>query len=64
MLVHDYRGLALPGDELTFIDVQNQQDVLTFNAGLLNGFSTVINNIDFVRKNIRPLQERGWQQRR
>ncbi|MGW7196161.1 PASTA domain-containing protein [Streptomyces chryseus] len=52
MLVHDYRGLALPGDELTFIDVQNQQDVLTFNASLLNGFSTVINNIDFVRKNI------------
>ncbi|MFI1035961.1 hypothetical protein [Streptomyces sp. NPDC020951] len=52
MLVHDYRALALPGDELTFINVQNQQDVLTFNASLLNGFSTVINNIDFVRKNI------------
>jgi hypothetical protein len=52
MLVHDYTELALPGDGLTFVDVQNQQDVLTFNAGLLDGFGAVINDIDFIRKNI------------
>ncbi len=52
MLVHDYSELALPTDGLTFVDVQNQQDVLKFNAGLLDGFNTVVNDIDFVRKNI------------
>jgi hypothetical protein len=52
MLLHDYTELALPTDGLTFIDVQNQQDVLKFNSGLLDRFSTVVNDIDFVRKNI------------
>jgi hypothetical protein len=52
MLLHDYTELALPADGLTFVDVQNQQDVLTFNASLLDGFNTVVNDIDFIRKNI------------
>jgi hypothetical protein len=52
MLVHDYTELALPGDGLTFVDVQNQQDVLTFNAGLLEGFNAVINDIDFIRQHL------------
>lgn len=52
MLVHDYSELRLPRDGLLFMDVQNQHDVLTFNAGLLRGFDTVLNDIDFVRKNI------------
>ena len=52
MLLHDYTELLLPGDGLSFVDVQNQQDVLAFNAGLLDGFSTVVNDIDFIRKNI------------
>ena len=52
MLVHDYTELALPRDGLTFVDVQNQQQVLTFSARLLDGFTTVFNDIDFIRKNI------------
>ena len=52
MLVHDYSELRLPNDGLSFVDIQNQQDVMNFNAGLLNGFSTVVNDIDFIRKNI------------
>ena len=52
MLVHDYRELKLPGDGLTFADIQNQRDVLTFNAGLLAGFDAVVNDIDFIRKNL------------
>lgn len=52
MLVHDYTELKLPNDGLSFIDIQNQQDVMNFNATLLNGFSTVVNDTDFIRKNI------------
>lgn len=52
VLIHDYTELKLPGDGLSFVDIQNQQDVLNFNANLLDGFNTVVNDIDFVRKNI------------
>ena len=33
MLVHDYSELRLPNDGLSFVDIQNQQDVMNFNAG-------------------------------
>ena len=52
VLIHDYTELKLPGDGVSFMDIRNQQDVLNFNANLLDGFKTVVNDIDFVRKNI------------
>ena len=33
---------------------------MNFNAGLLNGFSTVVNDIDFVRKNIDQFKNPRW----
>jgi hypothetical protein len=52
MLLHDYSELRLPDDSLSFVDIQNQQDTLKFNARLLNGFDAIVNDIDFIRQNI------------
>jgi hypothetical protein len=52
MLLHDYSELRLPDDSLSFVDIQNQQDTLKFNARLLSGFDAVVNDIDFIRQNI------------
>ena len=52
MLLHDFSELRLPDDSLSFVDVQNQQDALRFNARLLSGFEAIVNDIDFIRQNI------------
>lgn len=52
VLINDYRELRLPQDGLNFMDTRNQQETLAFNAELLGGFETVVNDIDFIRKNI------------
>ena len=43
-------GLDLPSDDLNFNDVQHQTETLIFNSRLLNDFTTLINDIDFIRQ--------------
>jgi hypothetical protein len=50
VLLDEYAGLDLPGDNLNFVDVEHQTECLLFNSRLQNDFKTLINDIDFIRQ--------------
>ena len=50
VLLDEYEGLELPGDNLNFVDVEQQTECLLFNSRLQNEFKTLINDIDFIRQ--------------
>jgi hypothetical protein len=50
VILDEYTGLDLPGDDLNFFDVEHQTETLLFNSRLLNGFETLVNDIDFIRQ--------------
>ena len=50
VLLDEYAGLELPGDNLNFVDVEQQTECLLFNSRLQNEFKTLINDIDFIRQ--------------
>jgi len=50
VILDEYSGLDLPGDQLNFFDVEHQTETLLFNSRLLNGFETLVNDIDFIRR--------------
>lgn len=52
VLLDEYAGLELPGDNLNFIDHEHQTECLLFNSRLLADFNTLINDIDFIRKHM------------
>jgi hypothetical protein len=44
--------LKLPGDNLNFFDQEQQTECLLFNSRLLNDFTTLVNDIGFIRKHL------------
>ena len=50
VILDEYSGLDLPGDDLNFFDVEHQTETLLFNSRLLNGFETLVNDVDFIRQ--------------
>jgi hypothetical protein len=52
VLLDEYGGLELPGDNLNFFDHEQQTECLLFNSRLLNDFTTLVNDIDFIRKHL------------
>jgi hypothetical protein len=52
VILDEYAGLELPGDNLNFFDVEHQTECLLFNSRLLNDFNTLINDIDFIRQHM------------
>jgi hypothetical protein len=50
VILDEYAGLALPSDNLNFIDIAHQTETLLFNSRLLANFSSLINDIDFIRQ--------------
>lgn len=52
VLLDEYNGLKLPGDNLNFFDQEQQTECLLFNSRLLNDFTTLVNDIDFIRKHL------------
>ena len=52
VLLDEYAGLELPGDNLNFNDHEHQTECLLFNSRLLADFDTLINDIDFIRKHL------------
>jgi len=52
VLLDEYIGLELPGDNLNFYDQEKQTETLLFNTRLLNDFNSLINDIDFIRQHM------------
>ena len=52
VLLDEYGGLKLPGDNLNFVDQEQQTECLLFNSRLLGEFTTLVNDIDFIRQHL------------
>jgi hypothetical protein len=52
VLLDEYTGLELPGDNLNFFDQEKQTECLLFNTRMLNDFNSLINDIDFIRQHM------------
>jgi hypothetical protein len=52
VLLDEYGGLQLPGDNLNFVDQEQQTECLLFNSRLLGEFTTLVNDIDFIRQHL------------
>jgi hypothetical protein len=49
-LLDEYAELKLPNDNLDLIKIAQQTETIIFNTRILNEFSSLINDIDFVRQ--------------
>ena len=49
-ILDEYAGLELPGDRFDLEDSHQQTDVIFFNSRLLGNFTSLVNDIDFIRQ--------------